>query len=179
MRLSVLTPLLISPVFGQLLVRDGKTIVDALSTLSDRLTTMDSTLDKINDESNIDAAKDFQNQATELGKEIQTATDAAKESAALNDDESASVAYAVVDLTDGIYSVLDKTAEKRAVFDKITVDDKPATELVKTELQNLQNATDAFGETLTVKFVEDIKNVAPLLVSAIDFHFYQALQSYA
>ncbi len=179
MRINCFLPFFVAPVFSQLRARDGKSIVDALSTISDQLKTMDSTLDKISGGGSLDAAVEFQGQATELGKEIETATGAAKDSAALSDEESSSVAYAVVDLTDGIYSVLDKTALKRGIFDKITVDDKPVTGLVKTELQNLQNATDVFGATLTDKFVKDIKNVAPLLVSAIDFHFYEAIQAYA
>lgn len=175
MQFGAFLTVLIAPTLGHLVKRDGKSVIDSLSTISDQLKTMNTTLDTINGGPNdLENALGFQNEATQLEKDIQTATDTAKDSASFSDQESSDVAYSVVGLTQIIYPVLSKTTSKRDIFIDLEV-----TSLVLDEIGRLQNLTDAFGTTLTEKFVKPVREVAPLLISAIDFHFYETLQAYS
>jgi len=175
MRVAALLPALIAPTLGYSVKRDGKSVIESLSTISEQLKTMNATLDTINGGPNdLENALAFHNEATQLEKEIQTATSTAKDSAAFSSEESSDVAYSVVGLTHLIYPVLSKTTSKRDIFIKFEV-----TGLVLDEVGRLQNLTEIFGTTLTEKFVKPIRDVAPLLISAIDFHFYDTLQAYS
>ncbi|OAQ97782.1 hypothetical protein LLEC1_00545 [Akanthomyces lecanii] len=171
-----LLPLFVAPALGQLLQRDGKDVVSTISKITDQLKTMNSTLDQIQGPNDAQAAVDFQNQATELQTELQTATDSVKSSAAFGDEDSSTIAYSVVGITDVTYAVLGKVTAKRDVFNQLG--GSAITGLVRDQLQGLQNTTDAFAAALTDKFVKTVKDVAPLLVSALDFHFYETIQVY-
>ncbi|KAJ3499472.1 hypothetical protein NLG97_g315 [Lecanicillium saksenae] len=176
MKLAALIPLYIAPAIGLILQRDAKTVASSLSVISDQLRTMNSTLDKIQGPDDAQAAVDFQNQATQLQTDLQTATDAANSSSAFDDNDSSTIAYAVITVTDVTFAVLDKLAGKRDVFDKLG--GSAITDLVRDELRGLQNTTDGFSTVLSDKFVKTVKDVAPLLVSSLDFHFYETLQVY-
>ncbi|KAJ6784712.1 hypothetical protein PWT90_00455 [Aphanocladium album] len=177
MRLNTLVSLYIAPAaIASILQRDGNSVVSSLSIISDQLKTMNMTLDKIQGPDDAQAAVDFQNEATQLQTDLQTATDAAKNSTPFSDSDSSNVAYAVVGVTDLTFTVLDKLAVKRDVFDKLG--GSAITDLVRDELQGLQNTTDTFSTVLSEKFVKTVRDVAPLLVSSLDFHFYETLQVY-
>lgn len=177
MHFRTLLPLLVGPAIGNLAPRDGKSVVASLSTITDQLATMNATLDKIQGADDAQAAVDFQNEATDLKSQLEKATDTVKSSNAFSDEESSSVAYAVLDVTDLTYTVLGKVATKHDAFDKLG--GSAITDLVHDQLGGLQNTTDTFSTALTDKFVEAVKSVAPLLISSLDFHFYQTIQVYA
>ncbi|TQV92989.1 hydrophobic surface binding protein A domain-containing protein [Cordyceps javanica] len=173
---KTLIPFLVAPALGHFLQRDEKSVIDSISSISEQLTAMNATLDKIQGADDAQAAVDFQNQATQLQSNLQTATDSAKSSAAFTGEESSNVAYSVVGITDVTYAVLGKVAVKRDVFNKLG--GSAITDLVRDELQGLQNSTLGFGAALTDKFVKAVQDVAPLLISSLEFHFYQTIQVY-
>lgn len=176
MHFKTLIPLLVGPAISQLAPRDGKSVVASLSTITDQLKTMNTTLDKIQGKDDAQAAVDFQNEATELKTELEKATDTVKKSSAFSDEESSSVAYAVLNVTDLTYTVLGKVASKHDAFDQLG--GSAITDLVHDQLGGLQNTTDVFSKALTDKFVSAVQNVAPLLISSLDFHFYETIQVY-
>ncbi|OAA57819.1 Cell wall galactomannoprotein [Cordyceps fumosorosea ARSEF 2679] len=170
---------LVAPAISHLAPRDNSTgIVGSISAISGQLAAMNATLDRIRGPDDAQAAVDFQNQATQLRADLTAATDSVRGSAALDDDASASVAYAVVGITDVTYAVLGKVVAKHDVFDGLG-GGGAITGLVREELQELQNSTLGFGEALTDKFVTQVRNVAPLLLSSLEFHFYETIQAYA
>jgi hypothetical protein len=177
---QLLVPVLATAAMASPGRRDAKSINAALDTISKQLTTMNTTLNgfKVGHDVTITALK-IQGQAMDLQKDIEAAAAAAKSSALLNDQDSADVALAVTGLTGGIYDVLDNIVLKKAVFDKAILGVGSASCLVKNDMNKFNNATDGFGAALTGKFVKSVKNVAPLVVSAIDFHFERALKVYA
>lgn len=176
MQAKALLALLLTPAVCSLLPRDGKSIADTLSAISRQLGVMNQTLDKIQGPNDAQAAVDFENQATQLQSQLQNATGDANQSPSFSDQESSLVAFAVLNVTDVTYVVLRKVAQKRDVFDQIG--GSPITDFVRDQVTNLQNTTDTFGAALTNKLVKSVKDVAPLLISALDFHFYQTLQAY-
>ncbi|OAA70819.1 Cell wall galactomannoprotein [Akanthomyces lecanii RCEF 1005] len=176
MQFKTLLPFFVAPAIGHLLQRDATGVVSTISKIIDQLKTMNTTLDKIQGPNDAQAAVDFQNQAMELQTELQTATDSVKNSTAFSDQDSSTIAYSVVGVTDVTYAVLGKVTAKRDVFDQLG--GSAITDFVRDELQDLQNTTDAFAAALTGKFVKTVQDVAPLLVSALDFHFYQTIQVY-
>ncbi|ATY65965.1 Cell wall galactomanno [Cordyceps militaris] len=177
MRIHTLIPLLVAPALGHLWQRDGGSIIDSISSISAELSAMSTALDKIQGPDDAQAAVDFQNQATQLQTDLQTVTDSVKNSAAFDDEQSSAVAYSVVGITDVTYAVLGKVAAKRDVFDKLG--GSAITGFVHDELQGLQNSTMRFGAALTGKFVKTVQDVAPLLLSSLEFHFYETIQVYA
>ncbi len=177
MQLKAIIPIFVASAIGYVLQRDVDSVVTSISTITDQLATMNTTLDRIQGANDAEAAVDFQNQAMQLQTNLQTATDAAKTSPAFSDKDSSTVAYAVVGITDLTYAVLGKVALKRDVFDQLG--GSAITDFVRDELQGLQNSTDGLSSALTDKFVKTVQDVAPLLVSSLDFHFYQTIKVYA
>lgn len=177
---NLVIPLLITVAAASPVRRDANSINAALSTITNQLVTMKTTLDGFNGgvQGTLTALK-IQGQATDLQKDIQAAATAAKNSAPLNDQDSSTVAFSITALTTKIYDVLDAIVAKKPAFDKAILGIGSASFLVKSDLKNLKAATDDFGAALTDKFVKAVKDVSPLVISAIDFHFDQALKVYA
>ncbi|GAB0135749.1 hypothetical protein EsDP_00004076 [Epichloe bromicola] len=177
---TLMVPLLAVVAAASPLRRDGNGINAALAKISKQLVEMDETLGTFNRglAGTVIALK-IQGQATALQKGIESATSTTKKSAELDKEESTSVAFSVNSLTKNIYRVLDRLVEKKPDFDKAIFGVGSASGLVKQDLQNLQKATGDFGAALTDKFVGDVRSVSPLVVSAINHHFEEALKVYA
>lgn len=160
--------------------RDGASIVAAFTTISNQLVAMNTTLNSFEGGFNGTLlALQIQAEASSLQSDVSAATTTITQSAALSDVESSTVAYAVVSLSSDIYDVLDNLVAKKPAFDSAILGIASASFLVKSDLQNLKNGTDALGAALTQKLTITVAQVAPLLISAIDFHFNQALTVYA
>ncbi|OAQ60429.1 hydrophobic surface binding protein A domain-containing protein [Pochonia chlamydosporia 170] len=177
---NFIIPFLATAVTANPVPRDVNSINAALDTISKQLVTMNTTLNGFNGglQGTLTALK-IQGQATDLQKAIQAATTAAKSSGPLNDQDSATVAFGITSLTGKIYDVLDNIVAKKPAFDKAILGVGSASFLVKSDLKGLKDATDTFGAALTDKFVKAVKDVSPLVISAIDFHFEQAQKVYA
>ena len=160
--------------------RDSANIVAGLTTISEQLTTMNNTLNSFHGglDSTLVALK-IQGEAMDLDADIRTATSVITESAQLNDADSSTVAFAIVSLSSNIYDVLDNIILKKPVFDSAILGIGSASFLVKSDLQYLKKDTDVLGAALTKKFVPGVAQVAPLVISVIDFHFDPALAVYA
>lgn len=177
---TLIVPLLAVVAATSPLRRDSNGINAALAKISKQLVEMEETLGTFNRGlAGTFVALKIQEQATALQRGIESATSTTKKSAELDDKESASVALSVNSLSTKIYRVLDHLVEKKPDFDKAIFGVGSASGLVKQDLQNLQNATDDLGAALTDKFVGTIRSVSPLVVSAIDHHFEEALKVYA
>ncbi|KAK2609364.1 hypothetical protein QQS21_002145 [Conoideocrella luteorostrata] len=178
--LPLLLQLLVCVVATTPVRRDGESITAALETISKQLVTVNNTLNTFNGGlAGTKTALQIQGQVVTLQKDIDGATATSSKSAALNDEESASVAVSINSLTHDIFDVLDNITRKKPQFDKAILGIASASFLVKSDLQHLQKATDEFGAALTEKLVKSIKDVAPLLISSIDFRFQRALKVYA
>lgn len=188
----LLSPMWIWPLFVSLLAslatlakatpsrRDATSINASLDKITQSLVALNNTLNTFNGGLvGTFVALQIQNQALGLERDIDAAAGTASQSAPLSDTESASVAFAITALTRNIYDVLDNIVRKKPQFDRAILGIGSASGLVKYDLQNLQSATDKFGAALTEKFVPAVKNLAPLLISAIDHHFEEALKVYS
>lgn len=187
----LLSPMWIWPLFVSLLAslatatatpsrRDATSINASLDKITQSLVALNNTLNTFNGGLvGTFVALQIQNQALGLERDIDAAAGTASQSAPLSDTESASVAFAITALTRNIYDVLDNIVRKKPQFDRAILGIGSASGLVRSDLQNLQTATDKFGAALTEKFVPAVKNLAPLLISAIDHHFEEALKVYS
>ncbi|KZZ94306.1 Cell wall galactomannoprotein [Moelleriella libera RCEF 2490] len=185
----LLSPMWIWPLFVSLLAtlatatpsrRDATSINASLDKITQSLVALNNTLNTFNGGLvGTFVALQIQNQALGLERDIDAAAGTASQSAPLSDTESASVAFAITALTRNIYDVLDNIVRKKPQFDRAILGIGSASGLVRSDLQNLQSATDKFGAALTEKFVPAVKNLAPLLISAIDHHFEEALKVYS
>ncbi|KHN97403.1 Cell wall galactomannoprotein [Metarhizium album ARSEF 1941] len=177
---TLISSLLVTVVTANPTRRDVTSIKAALDAISRQLVTMNATLNGFNGgaEGTLTALK-IQGQAMDLQKDIQSGTSAAKSSGPLNDRDSSTIAFGITDLTGKIYDVLDNIITKKPAFDTAIFGVGSASFLVRSDLQNLKNDTDLFGAAVTEKLVKSVRDVSPLVISAIDFHFDQALKVYA
>jgi hypothetical protein len=178
MPLSILAFTII-PVLGISIPRDGAQINAAVGAISDQLVTLNGTLNEFEAglEGTFVALKILQ-QASDLNTDVETATNVAQESAPLSDADSSSVAFSVVSLSAKVYDVLDNIVAKKPEFDKAILGIGSGSFLVRSNLQTLRNSTSEFGTAVTAKLVESLRDVAPLVIASVDFHFAQALRVY-
>lgn len=172
--------LAISMVHARIGQRDANSITASLTTISNQLVAMNSTLNQFQGGFNGTLlALQIQGEASTLLGDINDATTVTQQSAMLDDADSATVAFSVVSLSSNIYDLLDNLVRKKAAFDTAILGIASASFLVESDLVELKNGTDAFAQALSSKFDAAIKNVAPLVVADIDFHFSQAITVYA
>ncbi|KAF5854752.1 hypothetical protein ETB97_012263 [Aspergillus alliaceus] len=118
-------------------------------------------------------------ESDELLRDIIDAIAAAKQTPMLTKDDSVRVAIAVTKLQDVIYSLLDVLVAKKPVFDKAILGIGSASFLVSADLKSLKDATDGFGNEVVLRLANPIQQVAPLIISDLDFHFIRAIQVYS
>lgn len=175
-----LSLLAISPAQGLTSRGDGASINAGLTTISNQLVKMNSTLNKFQGGlSGTLMALQIQGESLTLESNIKTATTTINKAAPLSDEDSTTIAFAIVSLSHNIYDVLDNLILKKPAFDNAILGVGSASLLVKLDLVNLKKATDTLGTGLTKKLTPKIADVAPLMISAIDHHFDQALTVYA
>ncbi|KAM3503856.1 hypothetical protein MY10362_003935 [Beauveria mimosiformis] len=177
---TLISLLLVTAVTASPTRRDVASISAALDAMSKQMMEINTTLNGFNGgvEGTLTALK-IQDQVTDLRKDIQAGTTAATSSSPLNDQDSLTIVLGLTGLTGKVYHVLDNIIAKKPAFDRAILGVGSASFLVKADLQNLKRDTNTFGAAFSEKLVESIKDVAPLLISAIDFHYNQALKVYA
>ena len=160
--------------------RDVNSITTSLTTISNQLVTMNDTLNQFQGGFNGTLlALQIQVEASTLQNDISSATSAVQQSGALDDADSATVAFSIVALSSNIYAVLNNLVGKKPAFDNAILGIASASSLVESDLQNLKNGTDTLSQALNSKFDASIQHVAPLVVANIDFHFSRTIAIYA
>ena len=160
--------------------RDVNSIIACLTTISTQLIAMNDTLNQFQGGFNGTLlALQIQSEASTLLNNINDATIVAKQSAVFDDSDSATIAFSVVSLSKSIYDILNNLVRKKPVFDTAILGIASASWLVESDMKSLKNGTDMFAQSLSLKFDSAVQYVAPLVVAGIDFHFNQAIASYA
>lgn len=162
-----------------ILHRDVNSITGSLGTISGGLVSMNATLNQFEGGFNGTLlALQIQGEASTLLDDIENATTAAGQSSNLDEADSATVAFAIVALSSNIYEVLANLVDKKGAFDAAILGIGSASALVEYDLKSLKNSTDTLSQALSSKLSTTIQEVAPLVVSDIDFHFDQAIAAY-
>lgn len=112
-----------------------------------------------------------------LNNDLKATAQAVADTPSLTDAQGNLLASTVASLATPIYNVLDLLQSKRPQFQAVA-GGIPTGSIVLGRLQTLKNTTDIFAGNLIPKLPADLKRVAPLLSSDIDYHFIRAIQLY-
>jgi hypothetical protein len=117
------------------------------------------------------------NSTDTLNNDLQATANAVADTPSLTDDQGNLLASTIASLATPIYNVLDLLQSKRPQFQAVA-GGIPTGSIVLGRLQTLKNTTDAFASNLVPKLPTNLRRVAPLLSSDIDYHFIRAIQLY-
>lgn len=147
---------------------DGIKIIGDLNDLTAKLSAFNG---------DITAALNILSSTDKLNTDLKATSQAVADTPSLTTDQGNLLAQTVASLQNPIYNVLDLLQAKRPSFQTVA-GFVPTGSIVLQRLQTLKNTTDIFGDNLIPKLPTEIKRVAPLLVSDIDYHFIRAIQLY-
>ncbi|RMZ79680.1 hypothetical protein DV738_g3245, partial [Chaetothyriales sp. CBS 135597] len=117
--------------------------------------------------------------AGDLKHTIDHGTNIVSQSEVLTQEESLPVAFAVINLSNEVFSSLNNIVSKKWAFDDAILGFASASPLVKLLLQALRSSTQEFGTTLTSKLDASLQGVAPTILTNIDNAFAAAIAAYS
>ncbi|RMZ84067.1 hypothetical protein DV737_g1390, partial [Chaetothyriales sp. CBS 132003] len=169
-----------TPAVSTLERRDESSINSSITTISSKLTTLNTTVAKFTPSLlGTFTALTIVAQAEDLKTAINSGTQAAEESDVLDETDSLAIAGVVVTLANNVYSSLDNIVAKKSAFDKAILGIASASFIVKALLVSLRSATKAFGDALVAKLDESLQSLAPVVVDDIDAAFATAIAAYS
>lgn len=177
--LSLLLMLVIQSIQILSVAADATSINNAIEAASDQLVKLNGTLNTFQGglEGTATALR-ILDESSELNDKVNNATNVAVASEALDGDGSASVANSIVLLSDRVFDVLQIIILKKPQFDRAILGIGSGSFLVKDSLSKLKISTNDFGDAVTAKLVNELADLAPLVISTINFRFDQALKVY-
>lgn len=165
---------------GLIIPRDATPVLSSLDAITTQLHALGRLVEKFDGGANGTlAALEIQGKTGDLKTTVDKGTTAIKKIQPLNENDSAKVVNVVVELQSDIYDLLDLLVQKKPAFDTAILGVGSASFLVKIDLEGLQKSTEQLGETITSKLVDELKRLAPLVTSDIDFHFAQAIKAFS
>ncbi|OJJ06024.1 hypothetical protein ASPVEDRAFT_87347 [Aspergillus versicolor CBS 583.65] len=170
----------ITAVQGLTIPRDAAPVLSSLDTITGQLHSLGGLVQKFSGGGNGTlAALEIQGKTGDLKTTVDNGTTAIKKIEPLDEGDSSKVVNVVVELQSDIYDLLDLLVDKKPAFDTAILGVGSASFLVKIDLEGLQKSTGQLGEAITSKLVEELKRLAPLVTSDIDFHFAQAIKAFS
>lgn len=170
----------IATVQGLIIPRDAAPVLSSLDAITTQLHSLGGLVQKFNGGGNGTlAALEIQGKTGDLKTTVDNGTTAINKIQPLNESDSAKVVNVVVELQSDIYDLLDLLVEKKPAFDTAILGVGSASFLVKIDLEDLKKSTGLLGSAITEKLVDELKRLAPLVTSDIDFHFAQAIKAFS
>ncbi|KXT11155.1 hypothetical protein AC579_4069 [Pseudocercospora musae] len=165
--------------------RDAASIISAVKNIQSKITTLNSTVTSFNkgDLDGLVKVLKIQQQSTDVGNAVKSATSTAQASQPIPADTATStpnnqVAAAVLSLKDSLQSFLTNLQSKKPAFDSV-VAVVSVSQQIKQTLTQQKGSSDALGTAITIKLASPYKDFAPLITGQIDGYFNQAIQTFS
>ncbi|KAF7587650.1 hypothetical protein BBP40_006905 [Aspergillus hancockii] len=162
-----------------LLKRDAQSVVNAVSSISSQMTTLNTTVTSYKGGVlGTGTALKIEFESIKLSHVLKDAISETEDSANFTADESNTVAAAFINLQPKISSTLDNIVAKKPQFDTGLLGIGSLSFVVKWNLQQEKDLSRELGEAVVEKLAEPYKSVAPLLNDQIAAAFEKALAAY-
>ena len=161
--------------------RSATSIVNAINTIESRIATLNNTLNPFEPRqiTAIATVLAVQLETDALGDAINAATKATTASAPLSEDDSNTVAQAVLLLEPQIASLITNIISKKPAFDTAVLGIGSVAPQVEQDLKEQNTASTALGNAITAKLTPDFAALAPLVLGEISAAFQSGIQAYA
>ena len=182
--LSFLIPLLpiaLSAPTQILTPRDANSIVNAITAIESRITTLNNTLNTFFPKSPTALLTVFavQTETTQLGNAISAATDAANQTPALSDADSQTVALATLGLEPNIFSLLTNIESRKPAFDTAVLGIGSVSPTVEQSLKQQAQLSADLGTAIAAKLTAAFAGPAATVNADIASAFAKAVQIYS